>query len=252
MVTTYNLPKRHFSYSQMDLYQSCPKAYWYRYVDKQIEEPPYAHLSFGTVIHRCMQFNYAYKLQSGEDRAYKDVLACFLGNWEQFRHMPFADHGWTDYLTLGTTMLKHYMEEVAPPIFPMLIEQEYTFTLDDGLLFNGILDLFTRDGCLVDFKTAKKVWTQKRALDNMQLTSYAWMLKQVDVECKQTAIHCFAKDTGKVHVLYGGQRSDGDITGFRQLAKCHARNISNGIFPTTPQPWKCNPDFCAYHAHCKG
>jgi len=249
----YNLPKPYLSHSQVSCYQMCPKQYWYRYIHKQIEEPIFAVLSFGTCYHAAMEFNFRHKLTYLTDRPVEEVVTYFLERWSKCQHAIFEEgQSWAKHVNLGISLVTKYMEDYAPQVNPIMVEQKHEMEIGEGLLFQGVLDLYTTERKVIDFKTAAKAWSSSKARESDQLTGYAMLAFDLTANWPTcTEIHCAVKEgEGSIKVVDGGPRFPYHIDDYKKTLHSTARDISEGIFYKDTSGWICQKDRCPYFTDC--
>jgi len=171
------MARKYLSYSQVNLYQTCPELYRLKYIDPPpgVEKKPVA-FQYGSDVHEMLasiwarkkkhipDFSYMYNPQEAEDTALSLVEA---GKEALFNNK--ADCGWGIPIVLDPDAVKDNIG--------LGVELEIK---TDG--FRGIIDLlgWSTDGRLwvIDWKTTSKSYTPHEIISSDQLTCYAWLTKK--------------------------------------------------------------------------
>lgn len=147
-----------YSYSRLSLFQQCPFRFYLKYIEER-EEPMTKPLALGKAVHKALE-------RIIEKTDFEDAV--FEG-WAEADFHPEVE--------------REELEELvrSAPVYPGMGETELYFCLplDEDDLFSpqvqGYIDL-VQDGLFVDWKTN---WRTYHALDNMQLSLYAWALMKM-------------------------------------------------------------------------
>ena len=141
-----------YSYSQMSLYQTCPRKYRYKYIDGWREKELSASLVFG----RCFEDAIA-ALYRGQDPG-----ARFFDQWEHWKHAGLEwpkSETWESMYRSGITLLEIFASQqriqIADPQHHLQIE--VSKMLAGGRKFVGVVDAIgSLDGVktVIDWKTA--------------------------------------------------------------------------------------------------
>ncbi len=249
-----NLVKR-FSYSQLNVYEACPRKYEYAYILK-VPQRPSAALSFGTTIHNTMKDFYSLlkHSQSGLEGitdvpTVGELLRLYEKNWvssgyESSKHEKERKEE-------GVEMLKNYYEKVFDEKDkPLRLEEGFNVHLGDTV-FVGKIDRIDYVGesngvtevCIVDYKTGKEK-EEKDVKDDLQLPLYALFAEEKlgYKVCKAKYIYV---ETGKeLEVNVSEER--------RELSKekllATLESVKRGDFTATPG-YLCR--FCDYNSICE-
>jgi len=172
------------SYSQLSMYERCPKQYKYSYV-LGLPRPSNPALSFGISIHAAL--NYFYKklidAKSGlegfnEIPTLEDLLNLYESSWVSSGY-DGKKHEKMRY-KFGKDMLKRYYNETfSAEELPLALEVPFKLKIDNSTV-NGKIDRIDlvedKDGIktvnLIDYKTGKAK-EEKDVKKNMQLAIYA-------------------------------------------------------------------------------
>lgn len=199
-VNTTEQKEPHFSYSQMNTYQRCPKQYEYAYIEK-IKSPPSIPLSSGKAIHETLEYNSLWKMKAQEDLPMADLLDISSDS-----HDKYMSQVEPESLTSAAAFKKAvgqnkdenqgivtiYRRTQAPEITPIAVEHPFTVVLPEDDLGEylpviGFVDSYAeipdpRPGpkggrvvALEDYKRISKRKSQNEVDLSPQLTLYDYV-----------------------------------------------------------------------------
>jgi hypothetical protein len=254
-----SLPRGHLSPSQLEMYLKCPMQYYWRHVEGRTDPPGIAQVA-GLSGHKGVEVNNRHKQEHGEDLPASVVVECFS---DHLSDTSKEIEDWEGETLDGTIKavaptLMNYMEDVAPPIQPVAVEQPFIIDIE-GLPVVGFIDLQTSKGLVVDYKFPKSRGSP--------------FLKQYTVDTSPQ-LSTYAMATGKKRVGYvlmlreqvlktktnpaearqmKSARKAGDLKYTRELYLQVARSISAGAFPLcSPMNFLCSSKYCGYWNRCRG
>ena len=181
-----------YSFSQLGLYQQCPKKYQFRYLDgleKSFETTP--DLLLGTSVHSSLerfyqQLNIYKKPQKSDLIDYFDTQrsSSLQENWEKI--VMKWDQTLDDYQRRGQHYLSNYYDLHTPFEDIKIVGTELLlhFTLEDwpnAPKFRGIVDRLDKDWenfIINDYKTNKNLPPEQKDEYREQLTLYAQGIRQ--------------------------------------------------------------------------
>lgn len=181
-----------YSFSQLGLYQQCPKKYQFRYLDgleKSFETTP--DLLLGTSVHSSLerfyqQLNIYKKPQKSDLIDYFDTQrsSSLQENWEKV--VMKWDQTLDDYQRRGQHYLSDYYDLHTPFEDIKIVGTELLlhFTLEDwpnAPKFRGIVDRLDKDWenfIINDYKTNKNLPPEQKDEYREQLTLYAQGIRQ--------------------------------------------------------------------------
>jgi DNA helicase II / ATP-dependent DNA helicase PcrA len=183
-----NILKR-FSYSQLNIYESCPRKYEYAYILK-VPQKPSAAMSFGITVHNTLKDFYTLlkRSQTGlegitEVPGEEDLMEAYERSWvgvgyDNSKHEKQRKEE-------GEKILKEYYENVFnEKEKPLRLEEGFNVYIGDVVFVGKIdrIDLEKKDGdvtevCIVDYKTGREK-TEKDVKDDLQLPLYALFAEQ--------------------------------------------------------------------------
>lgn len=161
------------SYSALDTYQSCPLKYKFQEIDR-IKTPKSKEAVFGSTIHDTMKFIHTPGILSP---TLEQALEHFTNSWnsavfdsEEEERAAFSQ---------GIKIIQEYYRKNDPKNFN-IIDLESRFQIEIGSpeekhIVSGIIDRIdkTEDGYeIIDYKTTKKMPSQERVDNDLQLSVY--------------------------------------------------------------------------------
>lgn len=183
-----------YSFSQINLYERCPKKYQYRYLDgleRDFESTP--DIILGTSVHGALEWLYQ---QIGVFNI--PIKADLLGKFHELWNNSIAEVGEKlvykggqheeDYLRRGEKYLEAYYQKYSPFDGTKVIATELmmTFQLQEGenteQKFRGIIDRLDKEDeetfVINDYKTNKQLPPEEKEEYREQLTLYALGVQQ--------------------------------------------------------------------------
>ncbi len=162
------------SYSSLSSYRTCPLQYKYKEID-HLREPKSKESVFGTIIHSTLKFAYEPALIPP---TYEDTLNYFAQAWNDAIYDDPAEE--RAAFSLGVDILRRYYEKNNPKdavIVALENRFQINITAPDGTqhIISGGIDRIdkTPDGYeIIDYKTTKKMPSQKDVDDHLQLSVY--------------------------------------------------------------------------------
>jgi len=161
------------SYSAFDTYQNCPLKYKYQAIDK-IKTPKSKEAVFGSVLHDTMKFVHTPGILSP---TLDQAMEHFSNIWNPavFEN-PDEERA---AFSQGVKIIQDYYQKNNPADFN-IVTLESRFQIEIGPdgnrhIISGIIDRIDRtaDGFeIIDYKTTKKMPTQEKVDNDVQLTVY--------------------------------------------------------------------------------
>ncbi|MDQ1353725.1 MAG: putative RecB family exonuclease [Acidobacteriota bacterium] len=175
-----NLPKEYISYSQIRLYQTCPKKYYYTYF-QEIKPPITDKIFLGTLFHSTVEYYLKEKI-SGKEPGKEDLLKRFeeqFQEWQKKQEITW-DKPASETLKRGLAFLRYFLREIAPEINPLMVEKELVVDLPDlDVKLKGIIDLVETDFSITDFKTTTAKWSKTRIRESyLQMQIYRYIFEK--------------------------------------------------------------------------
>ena len=184
----------HISYSQIFIYLACSLKYRFQYVEQRHHEHVSIALLFGSAIHSAIERYYRSLKENGVPDPLWQIQDLFAGSLDadlENRDIPILYKKETpnreSTIQMGKGLLKAFYENIDLTGFEIAgIELPLTARLfnENGepmdMIVTGIIDLLLRDAqgnaIAVDNKTDKNPYAQETVDEDLQLTSYAYLL----------------------------------------------------------------------------
>jgi DNA helicase II / ATP-dependent DNA helicase PcrA len=248
-----NLPKEYISYSQIRLYQTCPKKYYYTYI-QEIKSPVTDKIFLGTLFHSIVEFYLKEKISKREPGK-EDLLKRFEEKFQEYQknqeiawNIPEAETR-----KRGLAFVRYFLKEIAPEIDPLMVEKELVVALPElDVKLKGIIDLVETDFSITDFKTTTAKWSKTRIKDSylqMQIYRYIFEKSFGDVITHLRFRIIYAKGmTGIKDQKVSVKASDLDTSKMLDIIKYVVDNIRNEAFYKN-ENYTCS--YCEYKDLCR-
>ena len=258
-----------YSFSQLGLYQQCPKKYQFRYLEgleKSFETTP--DLLLGTSVHSSLerfyqQLNIYKKPQKSDLVEYFDIQRSksLQENWEKI--VMKWDQTLDDYQRRGQHYLSDYYDLHTPFEDIKIVGTELLlhFTLEDwpnAPKFRGIVDRLDKDWenfIINDYKTNKNLPPEQKDEYREQLTLYAQGIRQKygkyfkNIKARLHYLHFWLVDEREIT----NENLDPILQKYKNLISeietarfDHNMGVENA-FPTNQNPY-CK--YCEYQMLC--
>ena len=239
----------HISHSQLELYDKCPRAWMYRYIEG-IRGPASAPLVLGDCYHQTIETNFKYKMSKGADIDIDFIPDVYKRHWNHIldtKEIIWGDDNPNTIRDIGIALSCRYVDTVAPKITPAKIELWLESEVADTKFVIRI-DLIDHMGVVIDHKTSKKKYSQKDTDDDMQASACAFALGRSILFCNHVAVKTGKKD---IQILKTYRTQD-DIDWWYKKASETVYLMKSGHYPPRPQGWYCDPRYCDFYEGCKG
>ncbi|MFN2464952.1 MAG: ATP-dependent helicase [Candidatus Dormibacteria bacterium] len=226
-------PELVVSYSQLEAYQTCPRAYQYRYI-YSLPTRPSAEQQFGVAVHQALSII----LQEATDGQPA------LERATQVFDAAFATERFCDPVNLDLWQARghdfiaalHRRGRLDGRALHVPPEQAFNLSLP-GFRLKGRIDRIDRakNGFrVIDYKTGdvKDEWQLER---DLQLGLYAIAAEQVFNLRPVTLAMCYLEDAIEIDVL----KTTSQLQADQERAADLAAGIVAGEFTPQPSPWKC-------------
>jgi putative RecB family exonuclease len=155
-----------FSYSKINAFLNCPRAYEFRYLEKERERFSTIERHMGTTVHEALRWAYQQRLDGNEPEP-AAVVDRYDALWwtDPLQSAVVVKNGVTeeDYRLDGRSMVEGFLGRYFhdDDSLTLGLEQRFRVELREDLRFSGIIDRLARrpDGPLriIDYKTGKRV-----------------------------------------------------------------------------------------------
>ncbi len=175
-----DLPKEYISFSQIRLYQSCPRKYYYTYV-KKLSAPINDKVYLGIIFHSVVE-SYLNEKIKGNPPVKERVLEGFNQRFDdrQKKIEICWDNTLKDTRNRGLAFVRYFIKEIAPKLRPIMVEKELSADLPDiGVKLKGVIDMVEEDFTITDFKTTTAKWSKSRVKNSyLQVVIYRYLFEQ--------------------------------------------------------------------------
>lgn len=250
------------SQSMLGMFLRCPAQFERRYIIGEII-PPGIAARRGSATHKAAQINHEQKLQSKEDMIVNDLQDVARDHYvklikEEGVFIPKETVGekeklLAEGLDAAVRLTKLYREELAPSIYPVLVEQKLSIDAGLDVPITGIIDVLTEDNDLEDMKTSDKSKPAGEAENSLQLTFYSGLVyHRTGKWPRKTNLRILVNNaTPKLQTLESS-RGPRDWERLIERIRFVLMQIRVGIFPPAdPNSWSCTPKFCGYWFTCR-
>ncbi len=249
------------SHTQLALFQKCPLAWKYRYIDGIKQPPPSAALHVGRRAHEVLADNNVHKIKTGKDLGIKP----FIGRLEDRWKTGIDDVDWKrEKETPGQAkdsairILNKYHVQRARFIKPVACERtfviEVPFIAKRPLL--GVVDLEEEATEMSDYKTTDsspnaQIRDQIHIDKSSQLSMYAMAKLVIDgVIPKSVRLEYLVRTKEPKAIPISGKKTMDDIRRIAYLIYHITRAMETGdIWPNT-ESFLHSPRNCGYWDHC--
>ena len=253
------------SATQLNMYLRCPHQWYLRYI-KGLKIPPAGNMVQGRVYHEATADNFKQKIKSKEDIPFNELVDRYSEHWKKDVVVSEIDWEGAKPSTVreeGIALLKCYHKEVAPKIFPKLVEeQKVKFVIPGTLEVVGITDLVDIRDKIIDHKLSVREKSQSDADRDLQASVYLWLRP----ECKAFVFHqiikkrptksMLVKEPGTASIipyknLVTTKRSPQQTERFVKMMSDTYTLMQAGVFPPRCDSFWCSEKWCGYWGICK-
>lgn len=248
------LPREYISYSQVRLYQTCPKKYYYSYVEK-IQTPVNDKIFLGIVFHAVIESFFKEKIEREEPSIHK-LMECFSNLFEEKQKGMEITWEFSQKETTrrGKAFIDHFLREIAPTVQPLMVEKELLAEIPGvEIPLKGIIDLVETDFSITDFKTTTAKWSKNRIKSAyLQVVLYRYLFEKNfgNVISQLRFKILYSRDTHIRHqeVNIKARDLDQDYQQMFAIVKYVVDNINQGVFYKN-ESFTCG--FCEYKGLCR-
>jgi putative RecB family exonuclease len=260
----------HISYSQIFTYLACSLKYQFQYVEQRPHERVSIALMFGSAIHSAIERYYRSLKENGVPDLLWQIQDFFQDHLNadlNSRDIPILYKKETpdreSTIQMGKGLLKAFYEGIDLTGFEIAgIELPLTARLfnEDGqhvdMTVTGIIDLLLKDAqgniMAIDNKTAKQPYAQATVDEDLQLTSYAYLLASnkfvfptADVYCRFDVMRKLKSPKFQQHYTI---RTAAQRRRFAKLTNAILAGIDSRIFIPN-KSWMCGD--CQFAKACE-
>lgn len=164
-------PINYLSFSQIDTFNTCPRQYRFRYLQR-IPVPPSAAQSFGNSMHQTLRDFYQ-EIKDGQKMTKNDLLKLLEINWSP---QGYSNKTHEERMKKqGERILADFYEKFDGKQIPRDLEQPFIIKISPQLKIGGKIDRVDEGKEkleIIDYKTGKMM-EQKDIDQSLQMTVYA-------------------------------------------------------------------------------
>lgn len=243
----------HLSASSIDTFQRCQLQWYHRYVLGE-RQPPSIALVQGGSVHKSAEYEYAYKLEAGEDAPLDECLDVARDTFKLEAEQVEDWEGTKPSAVLDETvnLARLYREELAPAVMPVSVERELLIS-DESWRWPllGYTDV-EEIGRVIDIKTAKAKKSQSD-LDNSVQAGIYLLDRHRAGRPEAFTWHVVTKAKTPQAQTIDRTVIDHERT-VRYVAAIQAgihQALESGVFlPAQPDSWTCSERFCGWYRQC--
>ncbi len=248
-------PIKHFSYSQLSTYLTCPLRYRLQYVELIPPAFTSAALTFGSALHEAVAAYYQSRLEGDALRA-DQMVDVYRGTWREAQNVKyFNGDNEESLLEKARHLVNLFHEQVNPEVTVLGVEEFFELQLAKEVPpLHGYIDLIEADQngqiTVADLKTASKKLAHNAAHGNLQLTAYSLGATALGFDPDQLMLRLdvLTKTKSPELVRYETTRTEAERERFVKLVKTVWAAIENhAFFPK--EDWHCAQ--CAWADHCR-
>ncbi len=260
------LKRPHWSFSSINqLLNICSLQYFYQRIERV--EPAFTPLplSFGSAIHRALEYINECRMQDGPlELSADDGRELFAGLWrrqvEQDGNIKFDEKNSPESCEeQGRELIACYLENIDPQETVLGVSEAFAIPMTDREgeslekpLIGEIDCVVARDGqpVLVDWKTAACRWSQSKADTNLQATAYTYAYSRL----RQFGLVGFrfdvlVKNKTPVFQQLETRREGDDVYRFVELVKRAERIVEHGLYYPNESGFACKG--CQFRTACR-
>lgn len=239
----------YISPSRLNLWLRCPLAFKLRYIDGA-RSPTSPSLFLGKVVHAGLETYYRHR-QVGVDLDIEDVKEQMTAAWAGFvdeEEMTFAtaDEEVSARNKAGDLVAAYLQQVDGDEPKPLAVETRLEVPLVDpltgedlGIPLLGIVDLVLGDDngpVIVDFKTASKSGPPHEIIHEVQLSSYAYLMRRVTEQNEAgLEIRSLVKTkTPKVECHRYSARTEAHFWRLFRILRAYLEDLDGGDFVHRP------------------
>ena len=266
--TTYTLEQLrevpHFSFSALNTYLNiCQLQYYYRYVAKAEPEQTPVALPFGSAFHSALS-EQAQAAKRGKLLSTEELLEAFRvyfgANCDSSPNVTFKeDEGMDDLIATAARMLEAVTKEwqdywnIEAVALPFRVDVP---GCDVPLI--GEIDMVITEStpfddhpvpCLVDFKTAGRMWPDGKADKDLQATAYCYAFEREYGQRPSFRFDVITKTKKPTVSHIHTYREPDDYARLEYLIASVQRAVSAGVFLPSETSFACSG--CPYANRCQ-
>lgn len=243
------------SYSALQLLMQCPRAYSYRYIDKQ-KPPGGPPLYIGSLTETALDHHNIERVAGRKGlplHEVPDFIAAQADRIFEREEYTFPREDLPKYVDESQALALKYIADLAPKYEPIAVQHKFFFPIPDSEYWvMGYMDALAKGGIIVESKTSMPAWwTDRRVKLSMQPTIYAFARYYETGEIALPRYYVVEKRTGNTLIL-DAPRSLNDMEWILGAFTEAVKLLKAGAFmPCHPESIRCNAGYCAFWKPCK-
>jgi len=260
------LPKGYLSASQINMYRTCARQFYYRYI-KGIIAPPSIALIEGRAVHQSIAVGHTEMVKTGKLPPLDMMLDALHTEWDRGKkegvQVTEDDEPDEAILRRGRIFVERYQQSHMPNIEVVvdahgpMVERRFFVTIGElRIPLMGFIDLVAsaydrqnkqpiHDVTVLDHKVVGRAKTEDDVRSDLQLTVYSAVTRVPLV-----GFQSFVKNKVPVIKTVYAARTGMDWKWMEHVVQEVATAISKGVFPPTATGWQCSPTYCGYFDRC--
>jgi len=265
------MPKLKISNSALDLYQTCPRKFKFKYIENLKGDFTATPLLFGSAIDAALN----YILESIRDKKEwssteaQNIFIVKMHEWtgnplSYFKNeIPENINGYAseeeavfdNLLNRGPNLIGVYINDVLPLIDTVVsVQDRFEVPNEDGDVFTGVIDFIAKlkDGrtVLLDNKTASSKYIKKAVVQSQQLSLYIDQFPDLKYAGYIVLIKNPAKEKGMTHQIMVDEIPEETKAEAYKLLDETMQNIKEEKFPCNFKGCKAFGKTCEYERAC--
>ena len=249
IIKNRELKIQHLSFAQIDLYQKCPRQFYYRYV-RGLKIPPKGAVVVGKASHKAVEVDLKTKLKEGREESWSVIEDVYVETFKESADEALweSEKEKEEELKLGLGALKEYKEKMIPLIEPVEVESEVKMKLPSlNCYLVGVVDVIDgNEGAILEHKTSKRAYSDNK-INSLQLSIYS-IAKRIPIVGFNVLVRT---KNPKIQTLRKIVTDDDVLITLANILHT-ANSIYMLSFPPTQQgSWMCSEKWCGYWDICR-
>ena len=240
------------------MYRRCPYQYFCRYI-KGLKIPPGSAFVVGQAFDSAINLEYKTKIEKDKGQKSSVIQDCFAEMFDKQKHNAIwqQDEKPEKIKDLGINCTKHFHQKVCPTVQPAKVQERSSLTFENvDYDFLVVVDLITKDGLIVDNKSAKRSWTDTRYLSELDPVCYSLLYEltqgkkekgfrfDIGVYTKSPKIQQFERIVSK-------EEKEGFLKMISYVHDSIESDIKRGMMLPITDHFLCSKKWCGYWQICE-